>query len=92
MLARRPLNIDTALRIYYENVEIGSKEIRELFGITANSAVARVKNEVLEEMAKRGQKPYARYCINTAVAYDVWGIDVNDLEKRRNKLKKLALD
>ena len=29
--------------------------------------------------------------INTTVAFDVWGIDINDLEKRRKKLKTLEL-
>ena len=51
MLARRPLNIDTALRIYYENVEIGSKEIRELFGITARKNPSK-KELVLQAISK----------------------------------------
>jgi len=29
--------------------------------------------------------------VNTTVAYDAWGIDINDLEKRRKKLKALEL-
>jgi len=31
------------------------------------------------------------YKINTVCAYKAWGIDVEDLEKRRNKLQKLGL-
>jgi len=29
--------------------------------------------------------------VNTELAFFVWGIDINDLEKRRNKIKQLSL-
>lgn len=29
--------------------------------------------------------------INTKTAFEIWGIDVTDLENRRNKLKELSL-
>ena len=29
--------------------------------------------------------------VNTSSAYKAWGIDIKDLENRRNKLKKLGL-
>lgn len=34
---------------------------------------------------------YGMYKVNTDCAYRAWGIDIQDLEKRRNKLQKLGL-
>ena len=30
-------------------------------------------------------------CVNTEVAFDVWGIDIADVEKRVARLKKLGM-
>ena len=84
-------SIDTALRIYYTYPEIGNKEIRELFGGLGNSTIAAYKRAVQKEQAESGVLTSQAYTINTEVAFKVWGIDVADLEKRRDKLKKLGL-
>lgn len=84
-------NIDTALRIYYTYPELTSKEINELFGKLAPSTITRYKSIVKTEQRKREVRTNMSNSINTQVAYDVWGIDVNDLEKRRSKLIKLGL-
>lgn len=84
-------DIKTVIRIYYENPEIGNKEIKELFGEVAKSTIARLKNVVLKEMAAQGILRFSHYCINTKVAYKVWNIDIDDYEKRMAKLNKLNL-
>ncbi len=84
-------SIDTALRIYYTYPEIGSKEIKELFGVKDNNTVSRYKKAVQEVQTERGVLTSQMYTVNTEVAYDVWGIDVPGLEKRRKKLKELGL-
>ena len=42
-------------------------------------------------MIKRNMPTFHQYRINTVIAYDVWGIDITDLERRRKKLKELSL-
>jgi hypothetical protein len=84
-------DIDTALRIYYQYPEIGNSQIRELFGVTNGRTLARYKRAVQEEQMNRNVKTSQLHTVNTEVAYDVWGIDVVGLEKRREKLKKLGL-
>jgi len=91
MHKRNIKNLDTAIRIYYENTEIGNPEIRELFGNLANSTILHMKNEVLKEMTERKTPRFRYHTVNTEVAFEVWGIDVSDLEKRRSKLIKLGL-
>ncbi len=83
-------SIDTAIRIYFEHPELGNSQIKELFGSIGNSTISAYKKAVLEEQAKRGVKTSYWNAINTEVAYEVWGIDVEDLIKRREKLKKLG--
>ena len=34
---------------------------------------------------------HGMYKVNTDCAYRAWGLDIEDLEKRRNKLQKLGL-
>jgi len=85
------VNIDTALKIYYSNVELGNREIKELFGQRSTTTIVRLKKAVKVEMDKRKIYSYGANRVNTKVAYEVFGIDVDDLERRRAKLKKLDL-
>jgi len=84
-------SINEALKIYYNHSEIGNKEISLLFGRLSSATVSRLKKEVKEEMIKQNIFSYGMYKVNTEVAFKLWGIDVNDLERRRKKLKMLEL-
>lgn len=83
-------DIMTALRIYYENPEIGNAEIRELFDVKSTATLARMKRRVKEQMDREGIGAFGHGMVNTKVAYAVWGLDVEDLEKRREKLLNLG--
>ena len=85
------ISLEKALRIYYENAEIGNKEIINLFGNKSTATISRLKKLVKAEMTKRNVPTYSANKVNTEVAFNVWGIDIEDLEKRRNKLKELSL-
>jgi len=84
-------SIDTALKVYYSHSEIGNKEINMLFGRLSSATISRLKKAAKSEMTNRDMLSYRMYTVNTAVAFDVWGLDVADLEKRRKKLKELEL-
>lgn len=85
------VSIDEAIRIYYTYPELGNKEIRELFGNLANSTISNYKKAVREVQIDRDVKTSQKDAVNTAVAYEVWGIDIEDLEQRRSKLKELGM-
>lgn len=92
MKVKRIRDIETALRIFYTYPEIGNVEIRELFEPpTSSTTITRYKDAVKIEQAEQGVKTSQQFTVNTELAYKVWGIDVKDLEKRRDKLKKLGL-
>jgi len=42
-------------------------------------------------MNAKGILSYGANKVNTVIAFKVWGIDVNDLEKRIKKMKELNL-
>ena len=83
--------IENALKVFYENAEIGNNEIRVLFGNRSSATVSRLKKMVKSEMTKMDMLSYSAHKVNTAIAFVVWGIDVADLESRRNKIKELSL-
>ena len=84
-------SIENALRIYYSHSELGNNEIKSLFGKTSSNTIARLKRYARDEMMKRNIPSFGINNVNTAVAFDVWGIDVEDLEKRMQKMKALGL-
>ncbi len=91
MRIKRITSLDTAIRLYYENDELDNRDIIELFEPMAESTISKMKNAVLEEMAKRGTVRHRRHTVNTEVAYEVWGLDIASLERRWAKLQKLGL-
>jgi hypothetical protein len=84
-------NIEDALRIFYTYSELGNKEILHLFGALSSATISRLKKMVKDEMSNRNIISYGMNKINTIIAFEVWGIDVEDLEKRLMKLKELKL-
>ena len=84
-------DIDTALRIYYQRPELSNSDLTELFPGVGESTIARWKKKIhameIEEDVRLSQ---ARV-INTKIAYKFFGIDIEDLEKRRAKLIRLGL-
>lgn len=89
---RRPnvKNIDAAVRLYYETFELSSKDIQEIFDAKSSATVARLKNMVRDEMVKTGRLPWNVHNVPTELAFEVWGLDIADLERRRTKLIKLT--
>jgi len=84
-------NIDTAIYIYYRYPEIGTKEITQLFGKYSKSSINRLKILAKKRMIEDSVYTHGMYKLNTVSAYKAWGIDIEDLEKRRDKLQKLGL-
>lgn len=84
-------DISAAIRLYYEHTEIGNKAIRAIFGDMGNGRIGRLKQLVLEAMHERGTVHYNAQYVNTEVAYDVWGINIDRLTAGRKKLQQLGL-
>ena len=84
-------DIDTAISIYYRCPEISTKEIIQLFSKHSKTTVSRLKKLAQKRMIEENIYTYGMYKVNTDCAYKAWGLDIEDLEKRRDKLQKLGL-
>lgn len=81
-------SIPTALEVYYTNNDLGNKELRQLFGNISTRTIARLKKLVIEKMEEKGVLRYNNYTINTEVAYEVFGLDIPNLERKYSKILK----
>ena len=86
---RPVVNIDAAVRLYYERIELSTADIKEIWGISSSKTAGKYRDKVREEMVKRGKEPYDVNCVNTDIAFEVWGLSIKDLEYRRARLQKL---
>ena len=81
-----PLVSDPALavRLWYEQTEIGTNEIREIFGCSAGTAM-KLKRRARERMEMDGVPSFNSRAVNTVCAYASWGLDVKRLEAGLNR-------
>ena len=84
-------DIKKAVQIYYTKPEIGTNEIKELFSVKGTKAL-QMKNEVRKVMAEKGVKVWLPHSVNTEVAFEVWGLNITDLEARLKKLQRLGME
>lgn len=91
MTAKRIKDISVALKIYFENFEIGNAEIEQIFGSMSSATMSKLKKMAREKMVEEEMLQYSAHSVNTKIAYKVWGIDIEDLKKRRKELMKLGL-
>ncbi len=84
-------DVDTAIRLYYSKTEIGNADIKKLFGNLGQARISKLKQLVISEMRERDTVRYNALCVNTEVAYDVWGINIDKLTAGRKKLQQLGL-
>lgn len=80
-------SLETAIRLYYERIELSNSDIRELFGKLAPATIKSLKNKALAIMTERNTPVWNAQRVNTEIAYEAWGLNIADLERRFKKLK-----
>lgn len=80
-------SVETAVRLYYEKPFLFNTDIHELFPSISPATVVRLKKRVRE--CNKNTVEYNSKSVRTTVAYETWGLDIEDLEKRLMKLKKI---
>lgn len=83
-------NVETAVRIFWECPEISNPEMRELFGSRSTNTFSAMKKLAREYIREKNYLSYSATRLPTYAAFEAWGLDINDLEKRLEKLKKLG--
>ena len=82
-------SVEAAVRIYWENTELGNQELYDLFGNHGRDLFCRLKRVARDKMAEYGWESFCAHSVNTKAAYEAWGLDINDLESRLKKIQKL---
>lgn len=85
-------SLETAIRLYYECIELSNSDIRVLFGKIGSTTLYKLKHTAQALMNERHTPVWNATKVNTEVAYEAWGLDVEDLEHRLKKLKEMNLD
>ena len=84
-------SVEVAVTMYYEKPWLSNKDIHELFPCISTSTVQRLKNLAREKASKMGMMQYNSWCVLTKCAFLAWGLDIEDLEKRLSKLRRLGV-
>lgn len=84
-------NLEAAIRLYYERLELSCSDIREIFGNISSASVTRLKKAAWKQMAEDNSPVWNARNVNTVSAFKAWNLDPNELEKRLLKLRKLGL-
>lgn len=81
-------DIETAVKIFYTYPELGTKQVQELYDCGRNKATE-LKAIARKLQDEKGILTYSSSSVNTRCAYEAWGIDIEDLEKRLIVARKL---
>ena len=85
-------DLRTAIRFYYEKIVLNNDDIRELFNNNlSNYMFNKLKKEAVVRMKEKNIQQWSYDTVNTECAYEAWGLNIADLEKRYVKLQKLGL-
>lgn len=87
------INLEAALRLYYERLELSCDDIRQIFGPMSSATMARKKKQAREQMIedKTESAIWDARNVNTVSAFKAWGLDPVELERRLTKLRRLGL-
>ncbi len=83
-------SIETAIRLYYERIELSNSDIKELFGSIGSATISKLKKKAEEVMTEENITRWNTRHVNTEAAYKAWGLDIADLERRQKRLVALA--
>lgn len=84
-------DIRDAVRVYYEKTFIGTTDIVKLFRCCPATA-RELKRLGQEKELEHQPMLYNAAKVNVKWAFEAWGYDINDLERRVQKLKRLGYE
>ena len=81
-------DIPTAVEIYHRHPELGTPEVKKLFGCSSSSAT-RLKAEVRKQQKEKGILSHSDTLVNTKLAFEVWGFNIAELERHLLRYQKI---
>ena len=83
-------DIGTAVLIFNSKIELETPDIKKLFQVSSDTTVSKLKKQVWEVMTKQGVKCFSKTAINKRIAFEVWNLDIGELEAMYKKQKQLG--
>lgn len=83
------VDIGEAILIYYSKTELSNADLKKLFGTKAESTFYKLKKIVRNEMIAKNVEVFDDSKVNTKLAFEVWGFDINELEANFKKISKI---
>lgn len=83
-------SIEKAIQIYYEKTMLFPKDIRAIFECGPTSA-AKLRDIAAQRMEEDRVPVWNARAVDTESAYKAWGLDIRNLERRAEKLRRLLL-
>lgn len=83
-------SLKTAIELYYSRTELGNADIKKLFGEHSSSTIARIKRKARQKMIEKNVQSWNANRVNTEAAFEAWGLNITDLERRYKKLQELS--
>ena len=81
-------SVEVAVRLYYERLSLFTKDIKELFPGISSCTVQQLKKCARDKADEMGKMQYNNRSVLTECAYLAWGLDIDSLERRLNKIRK----
>lgn len=81
-------SIETALRLHDETIELNNAQIQELFGPLGSNRISALKKMVRDELTAQNKPIRNERTVDTDTAYKVWGLDIDQIEKKHAKMRK----
>ena len=87
-------SLETAIRLYYERIELSNSDIRELFGKLAPATIKSLKNKALAIMTERNTPVWNAQRVNTEIAYETesFGGEIMTEQERIDLIAEIAAD
>ena len=82
-------SVESALSVYYTYPQLRNAEIQEVFGHLSKAKVCQLKELAREKMSELGIPLWNATAVDTNAAYQAWGLNITDLERRYAKIRKM---
>lgn len=83
-------NPEAAIKLYYGKGYLNCNDIGEIFGTKSKTIIYEMKKTVVQVERSRNLPIVVPKHINAKIAFEIWGIDITELERNLKKLKELA--
>ena len=81
-------DISLAVELYYSRIDLSNDDIKKLFGGIGGSKITALKKLADARRREVGMASWNPRRVNTVCAFEAWGLDIEDLERRLKALRR----